>query len=89
MSYRRSFTSFSLFPEPDDLELEADAEFNKLIDEITSEIMAPAGTVPTKAVSRTEAGGVKLSVPPEEDSSSSQDSKDPDLSAMQARLGSL
>lgn len=77
-------TSYHIL-EPDDLDMEADVEVNKVIEEITSELLAPAGMVPTKAIARpqaSQAAGV------DEDPVDTA-AMDADLSAMQARLGTL
>ena len=62
----------------------ADLEVNKVIEELTSELLAPAGSVPTKAVPGLTRPVAKVTVEVSDDND-----VDAELAAMQARLGTL
>ena len=62
----------------------ADLEVNKVIEELTSELLAPAGTVPTKALPALTRPVTKVTMEVSDDNV-----VDADLAAMQARLGTL
>jgi charged multivesicular body protein 3 len=75
--------------DPDSLEFEADEEVNKVISELTADLLAPAGPAPTSTIIKsgvTAASGNFLST---SDSELVDTEAQADLLALQARLGAL
>lgn len=76
--------------EPDDLEVSADAEVNKVIAELTADLLAPAGAAPTSKINnRTAAVSSAADMGGAVSADESSAAADADLSALQARLGAL
>jgi charged multivesicular body protein 3 len=75
--------------EPDDMEMAADAEVNKVIEELTSEIFAGAKAAPTSQPIGTGAGVATTTTRTAEEEAAEQAEIDADLKAMRSRLGAL
>ena len=78
--------------EPDDLEIEADAEVLKVIEELTSDLLAPAGLAPTTRIKMPAPVGKGNSLGEAVVAATEMDHSDAanaELLALQARLGAL